>query len=99
MEIRPAREDEIEALTRLFMRARAGMTYVPPVPEAAFEPIADHIRAHEEVWLAEEEGRILGFLGIEHSTNLDAPVLEKLYVDPPEQNRGVGAALLERAKE
>ena len=28
-----------------------------------------------------------------------APVLEKLYVEPTEQNRGVGAALLEKAKE
>jgi GNAT superfamily N-acetyltransferase len=75
------------------------MTYVPPVPEDAFEPIANRIGEHEEVWLAEEDGRLLGFLGIEHSTNLDAAVLEKLYVDPAEQDRGVGAALLEKAKE
>jgi GNAT superfamily N-acetyltransferase len=100
VELRPAREDEIEALTRLFVRARNEMHYVPRVPESALEPIAARICEHEELWLAEEDGRLLGFLGIEASTNLGgAPVLEKLYVEPAEQNRGIGAALLEKAKE
>jgi GNAT superfamily N-acetyltransferase len=100
VELRPAREDEIEALTRLFVRARNEMNYVPRVPESALDPIAARIREHEELWLAEEDGRLLGFLGIEASTNLGgAPVLEKLYVEPAEQNRGIGAALLEKAKE
>ena len=99
MEIRPAREEEIEPLTQLFIRARNEMDYLPAVPDEAAEPIAAHIREHEEVWVAEEDGRLLGFLGIEHSTNLDAPVLEKLYVDPAEQNRSIGTALLDKAKE
>jgi GNAT superfamily N-acetyltransferase len=99
VEIRPAREEEIEALTQLFIRARNEMDYLPPVPDEAAAPIASRIREHEEVWLAEEDGRLLGFLGIEHSTNLGAPVLEKLYVEPAEQNRGVGSMLLDKAKE
>ncbi len=99
MEIRRARDEEIEPLTRLFIRARNEMDYLPWVPDEAAVPIAARIREHEEVWVAEEEGRLLGFLGIEHSTNLDAPVLEKIYVDPAEQNRGVGSALLAKAKE
>jgi GNAT superfamily N-acetyltransferase len=99
VEIRPAREEEIEPLTQLFIRARNEMEYLPRVPDEAAVPIAARIRGHEEVWVAEEDGRLLGFLGIEHSTNLDAPVLEKLYVEPAEQNRGVGAALLAKAKE
>ncbi len=99
MEIRPAREEELEPLTRLFIRARKRMEYLPQVPDEAAVPIAARIREHEEVWVAEEDGRLLGFLGIEHSTNLGAPVLEKLYVDPAEQNRGVGTALLEKAIE
>jgi GNAT superfamily N-acetyltransferase len=99
MEIRRAREDEIEPLTHLFIRARNEMEYLPLVPDEAVVPIAARIREHEEVWVAEEDGRLLGFLGIEHSTNLDAPVLEKLYVEPEEQNRGVGSALLDKAKQ
>jgi GNAT superfamily N-acetyltransferase len=100
MEIRRAREDEIEPLTLLFIRARNQMKYVPEVPNEAAVPIAKRIREHEEVWVAEEDGRLLGFLGIEASRNLGgAAVLEKLYVEPAEQNRGVGSALLEKAKE
>ena len=100
MKIRRAREDEIEALTHLFIRARNEMDYLPRVPEEAAVPIAARIREHEEVWVAEEDGRLFGFLGIEASRNLGgAPVLEKIYVEPAEQNRGVGSALLEKAKE
>jgi putative acetyltransferase len=98
MEIRPAREEEIETLTRLFIRARNEMDYLPRVPDEAAEPIAAGIAEHDEVWVAVKEGRLLGFIGIEHSTNLGGPVLEKLYVEPAEQNRGVGSALLEKAK-
>ena len=75
------------------------MEYLPQVPDEAAVPIAKRIREHEEVWLAEEDGNLLGFLGIEHSTNLDAPVLEKIYVEPGEQGQGIGAALLDKAKE
>jgi GNAT superfamily N-acetyltransferase len=100
MEIRRAREDEIEALTRLFIRSRNAMgDYLPHVPDGAAEPIAAQMREHEELWVAEEDGRLLGFLGIEYSANLGADVLERLYVEPAEQNRGVGTALLDKAKE
>jgi GNAT superfamily N-acetyltransferase len=99
MEIRPAREEEIEPLTRLFIRARNEMAYLPRVPDEAAAPIADRIRENEEVWVAEEDGRLLGFIAIEHSATLGAPVLEKIHVEPAEQNRGVGSALLEKAKE
>jgi len=99
MEIRRARDDEIELLTQLFIRARNEMHYVPRVADEAAVPIVASMRAHDEVWVADEDGRLLGFLGIEHSTNLDAPVLERLYVEPAEQNRGVGSALLDKAKE
>ena len=100
MEIRRARDEEIEPLTRLFIRARNEMDYLPTVPDQAAVPIAARIREHEEVWVAEEDGRLVGFLGIEASRNLGgAAVLEKLYVEPSVQNRGVGSALLDKAKE
>jgi GNAT superfamily N-acetyltransferase len=100
VEVRPAREDEIEALSHLFVRARNEMDYLQAVPEAHVPPIANRIREHDEVWVADEDGRLVGFLGIEQSTNLDgAAVLEKLYVEPGEQGRGIGATLLDKAKE
>jgi putative acetyltransferase len=100
MEIRRAREDEIEELTRLFIRACNQRDYLPPVPDEAAEPIAARIREHEEVWVAEDDGGLLGFLAIEASRNLGgAAVLEKIYVEPAEQNHGVGSALLDKAKE
>jgi GNAT superfamily N-acetyltransferase len=100
VDIRRAREDEIELVTSLFIRARNEMDYLPRVPDEAAVPIAARIREHEEVWVAEEDGRLLGFLGIEASRNLGgAPVLEKIYVEPSDQNRGIGSALLTKAQE
>jgi len=98
MQLRPARADEKDVLAQLFRRARNGMTYVPPVPEEHLPLIADHIVEHEEVWLAEDEGRPLGFLAIDRSRRDGWEVLEKLYVEPSAQNRGVGTALLDQAK-
>ena len=99
MELRPARVDEKAALARLFQRSRAGWTFVPPVPDHALSQIADGIfEGHEEVWLAEEDDRLLGFLAIRRSRTEGWEVLEKLYVDPEAQNRGVGTALLDQAK-
>jgi ribosomal protein S18 acetylase RimI-like enzyme len=100
MEVRPARDDEKDALARLFVRARNGMTYVPRVPEEHLGLIAEDIAdRHDEVWLAEEEKRLLGFLAIRRSHTNGWETLEKLYVEPGEQGRGVGSALLEKAKE
>ena len=99
MQLRPAREDEMDALAQLLRRARNGMTYVPPVPAEAVGLIAaDLAERHDEIWLAEEDGRPLGFLAIRRSRQNGWEVLEKLYVEPEAQNRGVGAALLDKAK-
>jgi GNAT superfamily N-acetyltransferase len=100
VEVRPARPEEKVALARLFVRARNGMEYVPPVPEEHVPLIADEIvERHEEIWVAEEDARLLGFLAIRHSVTQDWETLEKLYVEPDEQGRGIGTALLDMAKE
>jgi ribosomal protein S18 acetylase RimI-like enzyme len=99
MTVRPARLEEKDALAGIFFRARNQMTYVPPVPEAHLGLIADEIfQRNEEVWLAEENGRAVGFLAIRRSRSQGWEVLERLYVEPEAQNRGIGAALLEQAK-
>jgi GNAT superfamily N-acetyltransferase len=99
VEVRLARVDEKQVLAELFQRSRNGMTYVPSVPDESLPRIADDIvDHHDEVWLAEEEGRPLGFLAIRRSRKDAWETLERLYVEPDAQNRGVGTALLEKAK-
>jgi ribosomal protein S18 acetylase RimI-like enzyme len=99
VELRPARVDEKDELARLFQRARRGWEFVPPVPDEVLPKIADELFGrHEEIWLAEQGGRLLGFLAIRRSRRNGWEVLEKLYVDPDAQNRGVGSALLDQAK-
>jgi putative acetyltransferase len=99
VKIRPARLDEKDALAQLFQRARGDWTFVPPVPDEVLPRIAaDLFQRHEEIWLAEEDGRLAGFLAIRRSRQDGWEVLEKLYVDPEAQNRRVGTALLDQAK-
>jgi GNAT superfamily N-acetyltransferase len=100
MEIRKAHKDEIEALARIVLSCRNEMTYLTPLGGEHVEPIARDIAGrHEDVWLAEEEGRLLGFLTIRRSRTNGWETLEKLYVDPSAQARGIGTALLDKAKE
>ena len=54
--------------------------------------IRDLVDRHE-VWVAEDEGRTVGFAAI------SAAKLEQLYVHPDEQGRGIGRALLAKTKE
>lgn len=48
---------------------------------------------HNEVWVAEEGGRVVGFAAIGDD------MLRHLWVHPAAQNRGFGTALLALAKE
>ena len=45
-----------------------------------------------ELWVAEQDGRILGVLAMRDDS------VDRLYVDTPAQGKGVGSALLDRAK-
>jgi len=74
------------------------MTYLPPIPDEHVPFVAGIIARHDDVWLAEDEGRIVGFLSIAHSQRDGGDVLERLYVEPDVQGQGIGTALLEQAK-
>ena len=52
----------------------------------------DTIVAEYEVWVAVEDGRIIGLLA------LHLEVVEQLYIDPPHQRKGVGTTLLNQAQ-
>jgi len=96
--IRPARDDEIDALAELYARTQRRMTYLPPMPDEHIPFVAGNIGGNDEVWLAEDEERILGFLAIAHSQRDGWEVVERLYVEPDVQGQGIGKALLEQAK-
>jgi GNAT superfamily N-acetyltransferase len=99
VEVRPARDDEIDALAALYFGCRNEMAYLPPMPEADIPLVAARIREADEIWVAERDGRVVGFLAIEHSEANDWETLERLYVEPGEQGAGIGTTLLDKAKE
>ena len=98
MNIRSARDDEVDALAELNARTQRRMTYLPPMPDEHVPLVAGMIARNDEIWLAEDKGRILGFLAVAYSDQDGSEVLERLYVEPDAQNQGVGTALLEQAK-
>lgn len=60
--------------------------YMPP------EELADDIADGVEFWVAEEDGRLLGVMGLQDKG--DVALVRHAYVTPARQNRGVGTALL-----
>jgi GNAT superfamily N-acetyltransferase len=92
--IRRARADDTAAIADVFVAARAGMIYLPPQPsDDGFRSfIGPEIMRREEVWVAEAGGEVVGFV------TLAGQLLDHMYVHPREQGRGVGTALLGRAK-
>ena len=84
----------MNAIAALFRRSFGTLTFLPTLhtPEedqAYFRGIvADH-----EVWVSEEDGRVLGFAA------LTAAELTHIYVEPDAHGRGIGGALIDRAKE
>jgi GNAT superfamily N-acetyltransferase len=91
--IRRATPEDADAIGGLFVRARDEMRYLPRIPDEDRLILGRWIVERHETWLAEADGRILGFAQIGPGT------LENLYVDPVAQRRGVGTALLDYVKE
>jgi len=93
--IRPLEPIDTQAVGDIFLAALAGMTYLPELyTEAETRTfISDLLLPNNEVWVAEHEGRLAGFLG------LGEDQVRHLWVRPDQQNHGVGTALLTLAKE
>jgi GNAT superfamily N-acetyltransferase len=90
--IRRATADDAAAVSRVYVAARDEMTYLPRIEEEHRPVLGAWFIARGPIWLAEEEGRVAGFSGVSDGE------LTHLYVDPAEQNRGVGSGLLDHAK-
>jgi putative acetyltransferase len=94
--LRLATPADTDAVAALFRRSFGSIGFLPtlhtPEEDRAF---FGGVIAHQEVWLAEDEGdgALLGFAGLE------GDLLGFLYVDPPAQGHGVGSALLAHVRE
>ena len=93
MELRRAVPVDGDAVAAIFVAARSGMTYLPPLDvEGASAYIRDLVAGDCETWVVLEEHVVTGF------ATLDTAELDHLYVAPTAQGHGVGTALLDHAK-
>ena len=90
--IRRATSDDASAISELFARARDEMIYLPRISDADRPQLGGRFLERAELWVAVEEGRVVGFAGVSGSE------LTHLYVDPSAQNGGIGSALLDHMK-
>ena len=91
--VRRAEPSDAPAVAETFTAAFADLTYLPklhtPEEDRAF---IGRVVAELEVWVAEQDGHIVGFVA------LSGDVLEHIYVRPDQQGCGIGSALLDVAK-
>ena len=94
--IRPAKPRDADAIAAVHRASmREAMPWLPDLhtPEEDRAWVAQVVLPHQEVWVAEASGQIVGV------ASLDADdMLTQLYILPAHQGTGVGSALLETAK-
>jgi GNAT superfamily N-acetyltransferase len=94
--LRRATPEDVEGVTEVFIAARAQMEEFLPVLHTEEEHrwfVRELLLPSHEVWIAEEDGRIVGLAA------LKGDLLGHMYVHPSAQGRGVGAALLQKTKD
>lgn len=96
MRIRVAAPRDADAVAEVFIASFDTLTFLPKIHtrQETIDFIANTVLREQEVLVAEQDGRIKGFVATSHGDSL-----EHLYVHPEAQGRGIGSALLERAKE
>jgi ribosomal protein S18 acetylase RimI-like enzyme len=97
--IRVRRMTEVEAtpVVKLWHAAKKkAYTYLPLEQARTFDEdyafFTQKILPHCEIWVAELEGSVRGFLAI------DVSYIDRLYVSPDDQRKGIGSALIDQAK-
>jgi GNAT superfamily N-acetyltransferase len=91
--IRRAAAGDVDAVAALFRRSFGTLDFLPTLhtPEEDRQFLG-RVIAEQDVWVAERERTILGFL------SLDGNLGTFFYVDPQEHGAGVGSALFDQAQ-
>jgi len=94
--LRRAAPEDAAAIADIHVRARREcMPYLPDIhsPEEVLQWIREVMPQHDEVWVAQDDGRVVGFFAL--SDNF----LYHLYVYPELHGQGAGSLLFDRIKE
>ncbi len=96
MEIRPGDDADLEAVIRVWHETkRATYEFIAQERDRALDEDGAFFRTHIlprcALWVAVEDDAVLGFLALEGA------YVDRLYVHPAAQGRGIGSALLDRA--
>jgi ribosomal protein S18 acetylase RimI-like enzyme len=95
--IRPLQEGDVEPVVALWHASRRRAHWDIPVHRALTidddrEYFTERMRPRNDVWVAERDGRLVGFIALEPGW------VNQLYVAVDAQRGGVGSALLDHAK-
>ncbi len=98
MSIRPCRDDDREAILAIVNAAAEAYRGVIPAdrwhePYMSSDELAGEIDAGIEFWGYEEDGELVGVIGIQPLSDVD--LIRHAYVSPSRQRGGIGGALLE----
>jgi len=94
LQVRRAAPGDADAVAAVFTPSFESLTFLPRLhTHDEHRAYVRRLVTDTEVWVAEDEGRVVGFAA------LQPDMLSHLYVHPDAQGHGAGGALLERAKE
>ena len=95
VKIRHMQADELENVIQLW-RATCADTYafltVTHTEEGDRNFFTNHVAPKNTIWVVAEDDQLLGFLAIDNS------YVDRLYIHPAQQRKGLGAALIDHAK-